>query len=133
MSIRRLLNSLLRKKATPPVTLESFKRAPGAVVMDEHGYAGLSPEAVDQIERLRKSKGWGVQVGSEPVPAWWQRLLRRKVTAASKSNMPLKMKVVTSSPTCSCPYVPDAPSSPGMSAGILRPMVGRGRSERWRR
>ena len=71
MSIRHLLNSLLRKEDTPPVTLESFKRAPGAGLMDEHGYAGLSPEAVDQIERLRKSKGWGIQVGSAPATAWW--------------------------------------------------------------
>lgn len=137
MSILHLLNSLLRKEATPPVTLESFKRAPGEVLMDEHGYAGLSPEAVDQIERLRKSKGWGIQVGSAPATAWWQRLLRRKVTAAGKSDMPLKLKVVPLSPTRHCSYVPDAPSSPGMSHGILRPILrplaARGRSDRWPR
>ena len=117
------------KRGTLPMTLESFKQSPGKVVMDENGYAGLSPEAVNQIERLRKSKGWGVHVGSEPATVWWQRLFRRTVTAPGKSDLPLKLKVVPLSPTRPGPYVTDAPSSPGMSAGILRPLVGRGRSE----
>ena len=92
---------------------------------------------VDAIERLRKSKGRGIQVGSAPATAWWERLFRRKVTGAGNSDMPLKLKVAPLSPTRPCPYLPDAPSSPGMSAGILRPILrplaARGRSDRWPR
>lgn len=95
MSIRRILNSLLRKEATPPVTLESFKRAPGAVVMDEHGYAGLSPEAVDQIERLRKSKGWGVRIYEIP-ELTDRRVLNKMMKAALKSAKRLGIKPQTS-------------------------------------
>lgn len=118
----------LHKEDKTPVTLESFKKSPGKVVMDEIGYAGLSPEAVDQIERLRQSKGWGVKAKSSAMP-WWNRLFQKRSKGTGKTELRSKMKVVPLSPTRPYPYVRDVHVSAGMSSGILRPLVGRGRSE----
>ena len=120
--------SWLHKEDTTPVTLESFKQSPGKVVIDENGYAGLSPEAVDQIDKLRQSKGWGVKAKSPAMP-WWNRLFQRRSKGPGKTDMSSKIKVVPLSLTRPYPFVRDVHVSAGMSSGILRPLVGRGRSE----
>ncbi|WP_277433472.1 hypothetical protein [Stenotrophomonas acidaminiphila] len=73
------------------MTLESFKQSPGKVVMDDNGYAGLSPEAVDQIERLRKSKGWGVRIHDIP-EVTDKPVLDKMMKAALKSAKRLGIK-----------------------------------------
>lgn len=125
-----------RKRGTPPVTLESFKQSPGKVAMDENGYAGLSPEAVNQIERLRQSKGWGVRTDSGPPKRWWQRLFRREGRFTENACAPLKRSTATLSLKRPCPYIPDEEVSRGMSVSILRPLVGssaiRHNSNQWK-
>lgn len=81
----------LHKEDKTPVTLESFKQSPGKVVMDDNGYAGLSPEAVDQIERLRQSKGWGVRIHAIP-EVTDKPVLDKMMKAALKSAKRLGIK-----------------------------------------
>lgn len=94
------------KRSRPALSMETFKRSPGAVMMDESGRSALSTEALSQIDLLRASQGWGIQSAPRKRTPWWRSVWGRVKHRGSTSQ-------------------PNGVGLPGggMSTGILRPLV----------
>lgn len=94
------------KRTRPALSVEAFKRSPGAVTMDESGRSALSAEALSQIDLLRASQGWGIQSAPRKRTPWWGRVwgrVKRCGPTSQINNAGL--------------------AGGGMSTGILRPLV----------
>lgn len=103
--------SFSSKRTRPALSVEAFKRSPGAVMMDESGRSALSAEALLQIDLLRASQGWGIQSAPRKRTPWWRRAWERVKHRGSTSQ-------------------PNGVGLPGggMSTGILRPLIVRQRN-----